>query len=42
MIKVNVETESKLWDQKVKSKNNYFNKRLKKISPFISFFKKKI
>ena len=41
MIKVNVEIESKLWNQKVKSKKKYFNTRLKKISNFIPFFKKK-
>jgi len=41
MIKVNVEIDTKSWHQKIKNPNEYFIKRLKKISKIIPFFKGK-
>ena len=41
MIKVNVEVNSNFWQKKIKNPNTYFNKKLKKISSIIKFFKKK-
>ena len=42
MIKVNVEINNKSWHKKIKNPKKYFNKKLKKISKIIKFFKKKI
>ena len=39
MIKVNIEVNNKLWNEKLKNPNRYFNKKLKKISKIIKFFK---
>jgi len=41
MIKVNVEVDNKLWHKKIKNPKKYFNKKLKKISKIVSFFKRK-
>ena len=41
MIKVNVEIKNKSWHCKIKNPKKYFQKRLKKISKTISFFKRK-
>jgi len=41
MIKVNVEINSKFWHRKIKNPKKYFNKKLKKISKIIKFFKGK-
>ena len=41
MIKVNIEVTSKPWLKKIKNPKKYFNKKLKKISDMIKFFKKK-
>ena len=41
MIKVNVEVNSKSWHKKIKNPKKYFNKKLKKISKIIPFFKRK-
>ena len=41
MIKVNVEVDCKLWFKKIESPEKYFNKKLKKISKIVPFFKKK-
>ena len=41
MIKVNVEVNSKSWHKKIKNPKRYFNKKLKKISKVVKFFKKK-
>ena len=41
MIKVNIEVTSKPWFKKIKNPKKYFNKKLKKISDMIKFFKKK-
>ena len=41
MIKVNVEVNSKPWLKKIKNPKKYFNKKLKKISKLIKFFKGK-
>ena len=41
MIKVNVEVNSKSWHKKIKNPKNYFNKKLKKISKIVKFFKGK-
>ena len=41
MIKVNVEIHSKSWHKKIKSFKKYFNKKLKKISRIVKFFKGK-
>ena len=39
MIKVNVEINSKSWHKKIKNPKKYFNKKLKKISKIVKFFK---
>jgi len=39
MIKVNIEVNNKLWNEKLKNPKRYFNKKLKKISKIIKFFK---
>ena len=41
MIKVNVEVDYKPWFKKIESPEKYFNKKLKKISKIVPFFKKK-
>ena len=41
MIKVNVEIKYKSWHRQIRNPKKYFNEKLKKISKFISFFKKK-
>ena len=41
MIKVNVEVNHKPWHKKIKNPKRYFDKKLKKISQIIPFFKKK-
>ena len=41
MIKVNVEVNCKPWFKKIKSPKRYFNKKLKKISKIVPFFKGK-
>ena len=41
MIKVNVEVNSKSWHKKIKNPKRYFNKKLKKISKIVKFFKEK-
>jgi len=41
MIKVNVEVDSKSWHKKIKNPKEYFNKKLKKISKIVKFFKGK-
>tara|TARA_Y100000588_G_C13562900_1_gene631192 strand:+ start:99 stop:557 length:459 start_codon:yes stop_codon:yes gene_type:complete len=41
MIKVNVEVNSNPWHGKVKSPKKYFYKKIKKISKFIPYLKKK-
>ena len=41
MIKVNVEVDYRSWHIKVKNPKKYFNKKLKKITNIIKFFKKK-
>ena len=41
MIKVNVEINSKSWHKKIKNPKKYFNKKLKKISKIVKFFKGK-
>jgi len=41
MIKVNVQVDNKVWYKKIKNPKNYLNKKLKKISKNIKFFKKK-
>ena len=41
MIKVNVEVDCKPWFKKIESPKKYFNKKLKKISKIVPFFKKK-
>ena len=41
MIKVNVEVDCKPWLKKIKSPKKYFNKKLKKISKIVPFFKEK-
>jgi len=41
MIKVNVEVDNKSWRKKIKNPKIYFNKRLKKISKLVKFFKGK-
>ena len=41
MIKVNVEIKNKSWHKKIKSPKKYFNKKLKKISKVVKFFKHK-
>ena len=41
MIKVNVEVNNKSWHKKIKNPKKYFNKKLKKISQIVKFFKGK-
>ena len=41
MIKVNVEINNKSWHKKIKNPEKYLNKKLKKISKIIKFFKNK-
>ena len=41
MIKVNVEVNNQPWHKKIKNPKRYFDKKLKKISQIIPFFKKK-
>ena len=41
MIKVNVEVDCKPWFKKIESPEKYFNKKFKKISKIVPFFKKK-
>ena len=41
MITVNVEVNNKSWHKKIKNPKRYFNKKLKKISKIIKFFKDK-
>ena len=41
MIKVNVEINNKSWHKKIKNPKKYFNKKLKRISEIIKFFKGK-
>ena len=41
MIKVNVEVDKKSWHKKIKNPKRYFNKKLKKISKIVKFFKGK-
>ena len=41
MIKINVEVNSKSWHKKIKEPKTYFNKKLKKISKIVKFFKGK-
>ena len=41
MIKANVEVKSKYWYKKIKNPKKYFNKKLKKISEIVKFFKGK-
>ena len=41
MIKINVEVDNKSWHKKIKNPKRYFNKKLKKISKIIKFFKGK-
>tara|TARA_B100000686_G_C16562477_1_gene848549 strand:- start:161 stop:619 length:459 start_codon:yes stop_codon:yes gene_type:complete len=41
MIKINVEVDNKSWHKKIKNPKRYFNKKLKKISKIVKFFKGK-
>ncbi len=41
MIKVNVEVNNKSWHKKIKNPKKYLNKKLKKISKIVKFFKGK-
>ena len=41
MIKANVEINNKSWHKKIQSPKKYFNKKLKKISKIVKFFKRK-
>ena len=41
MIKVNVEINNKSWQKEIKNPKKYFNKKLKKISKIVKFFKGK-
>ena len=41
MIKVNVEVDYRSWHIKVQNPKKYFNKKLKKITNIVKFFKKK-
>ena len=41
MIKANVEISNKSWHMKIKKPGSYFSKKLKKISKFITLFKRK-
>jgi len=39
MIKVDIKVKNKSWNEKLKNPKKYFNKKLKKISKIIKFFK---
>ena len=41
MIKVNVEIDKNSWHKKIKNPKKYLNKKLKKISKIVKFFKGK-
>ena len=41
MIKINVAVNNKSWHKKIKNPKKYFNKKLKKISKIVKFFKGK-
>ena len=41
MIKVNVETNNKSWQKRIKYPQKYFTPKLKKISKITKFFKRK-
>ena len=41
MIKVNVEVNNKSWHKKIKNPKRYFERKLKKISKVLNFFKNK-
>ena len=41
MINVNVEVNNKPWLKKIRNPKKYLNKKLKKISKTVIFFKKK-
>ena len=41
MIKVNVEVNTKSWHKKIRNPKKYFNKKLRKISKIVKFFKGK-
>ena len=41
MIKANVEISNKSWHSKIEKPGTYLNKKLRKISKFIAFFKRK-
>ena len=41
MIKVNVQIENKSWKKKIKNPKRYFERKLKKISKVLNFFKNK-
>ena len=41
MIKINVAVNNKSWHKKIKNPKKYFNKKLKKISKTVEFFKGK-
>ena len=41
MIKVNVEINNKSWHKKIKNPKRYLNKKIKKISKIVKFFKRK-
>ena len=41
MIKVSVAVNNKSWEKKIKNPKKYFNKKLKKISKIVKFFKGK-
>ena len=41
MIKINVVVNNKSWHKKIKNPKKYFNKKLKKISKIVKFFKGK-
>jgi len=41
MIKLNIEIDYAPWRNKIKNKENYFKKKLKKISEIVPLFKKK-
>ena len=41
MIKVNVEVNNKSWHKKIKNPKKYFDKKLKRISKIVPFFKRK-
>ena len=41
MIKVNVQSDNKFWNKKIKNIKKYLNTRIKKINKAENFFKKK-